>query len=438
MWGETSIEREVRRMKAKALLLFMAVLVLILVGCEKKLVEPPVNNPYIVSLVATPSNVSNGGATSILCIAVDPDKNELTYTWSSSAGTFYTDTTFTEQSNVGNPIIWRAPETSGVYSIQVLVEDGKTGEANATVDVPVGDYKLLEVLGAGVFTEPAGVCVEASGQMWVADAGDNKVFHSPDGVTWSSFDFAGVDSVIDTTYIIDTTVVPHDTTVVIDTTADTLAFEAPMDVYVDGGLIYVLDSGVDKLHTFDAPSADGYVSEITSISGTSAYPPTGFVVVDSFAYAACGRVGVRRTNLNTGAKTAYASAGGARDIAFNGADRWWISIDLAQGIYYVREFDLSFSQVSTIEDSIYRPWGIAVAPSGNVFVTQWGNEADTLAVPQCHVAEFNSSGSFVGKWGDTGGGREEFNSPAGLWIASDNKIYVCDRGNGVVKVFGPN
>lgn len=417
-------------MKAKALLLFIAMFILLAVGCEKKLVDPPVNDPYIVSVKATPGNVSNGGATSVLCIAVDPDKNTLTYTWSSSAGTFYTDTTFSEQGNVGNPIIWRAPETSGVYTVQVRVEDGTTGDAEATVDIPVGEYKLLEVLGSGVFTEPTGVYVESSGEVWVADAGDNRVFYSLDRANWDTLDFAGIDTSLD----IDTSSVPHETTLVFDT----LAFEIPMDVYLDGGLIYVLDSGVDKLHKFNSPDPAGYQGEILSVSGTAAYPPTGFVVVDSFAYAACGRIGVRRVNLNTGAKTGYSAAGGARDIAFNGTDRWWVSIDLAQSFYSVKEFDLSLNPVSTIEDSIYRPWGIAVAPSGNIFVTQWGNEADTLTVPQNHVAEFNTSGSFVGRWGDTGGGREEFNSPAGLWIAGDDKIYVCDRGNGVVKVFGPN
>ncbi|MFQ5906594.1 MAG: hypothetical protein ACE5JA_08475, partial [bacterium] len=79
-----------------------------------------------------------------------------------------------------------------------------------------------------------------------------------------------------------------------------------------------------------------------------------------------------------------------------------------------------------------------LAPSGNLFVSQWGDISDTLMNPQCHIAEFTTAGDFVGRWGDTGGSEGQFNSPAGLWITSDRKIYVCDRGNGVVKVFGPN
>jgi len=417
-------------MKIKALPLLAVLIALLAVGCKKELVAPPVHDPYVVSVKATPSNVTNGGATSILCVAVDPDKNTLTYRWSCATGTFYTDTTYSEQSNIGNPIIWKAPEASGVYSIGVTVDDGTGGEAAATVDVPVGDYELLDVLGEGVFTEPAGIFVETSGEIWVADAGDNTVKHSSDGENWTSFNYAGEE----TTMVVDSSVVPYDTTYLVDT----LAFEIPMDVYLYGGLIYVLDSGVDKLHKFDSPAPGGYLSSITSISGTSVYPPTGLVVVDSFAYAACGRVGVRRVNLNDGAKNLYSGPGGARDLAFDGSDRWWVTIDLAQNNYSIREYDLTFNLVSTVRDSVFRPWGIAIAPSGNLFASQWGNEADTLSVPQCHVAEFSTSGSFVGRWGDTGGGREEFNSPAGLWIASDGRIYVCDRGNGVVKVFGPN
>ena len=418
-------------MKTKALPLLAVLVALLAVGCSKELVDPPVHDPYVVSVKATPSNVTNGGATSILCVAVDPDKNTLTYHWSCPSGTFYSDTTLAEESDTGNPIIWKAPETSGVYTIEVIADDGTGGKAVATVDVPVGDYKLLDVLGEGVFTEPAGVFVESSGEIWVADAGDNTVKHSSDGQVWSSFDYAGEE----TTLVIDSSSVPYDTSYIVDT----LAFEIPMDVYLDGGIIYVLDSGVDKLHRFSSPGPGGYLSSITSVSGTAVYPPTGLVVVDSFAYAACGRVGVRRTNLNSpSSKVTYSSPGGARDLAFNGSDRWWVTIDLAQANYSIKEFSLTFGLVSTVRASFFRPWGIAVAPSGNIFASQWGNEADTLVVPQCHVAEFSASGSFVSKWGDTGGGREEFNSPAGLWIASDGRIYVCDRGNGAVKVFGPN
>jgi hypothetical protein len=419
-------------MKPKALLVFFAILVFGLMGCKKELVPPDIHSPYIINIKATPTNVSKGGLTSILCVAVDPDKNTLEYTWSAPAGLFYADTTDPETNNVGNPIFWRGPETSGVYTITVTVDDGTGGSATGSVDVPVGNYKLLEVLGQGVLEEPMGVYVEeSSGKVWVADAFANKVFHY-DGASWGSFSFAGVE--IDT--VIDTTKTPWDTLEVIDT----LAFDTPMDVSLNGGLIYVLDSGANKLHKFTSPDPGGFAGSIISISGSGAtYPPTGFVIVDdTFAYAACGLTGVRRINLISGSATNYVGPRGARDLAFNGTDRFWVTTNESQGRYFLKQYDKNYTLVSTVEDSIYRPWGIALAPSGNIFLSQWGDESDTTITPQCHVAEFMTDGSFVTRWGDTGDGRDEFNSPGGLWITQAGKIYVCDRGNGVVKVFGPN
>lgn len=425
-------------MKSKAFLVFLSILILSPLGCKKTLIEPPVNNPYIRGLSATPSNVSRGGATTLECVAVDPDNNTLTYIWSSQVGRFYTDTTFSTETDTGNPIVWKAPDSTGVFVIKITVEDGTDGSADSSIAIPVGSYRLIEILGTGTLTEPMGVFVDGSGDVWVADAGDQNVW-SWDGGSWSSFSYQGViDTLIDTTITIDTTQVPPETTVVIDTTADTLGFDMPMDVYVDNDTIYVLDGSADKVHKFISPSVAGWVDSLRSISGNPGYPPTGFVVVQGYIYAACGNIGIRQIDLSTGqAEQGTIDPRQARDIAYDGAGSFWVTVDRGSGDHWVfsriKQYDMSLNLILTVEASVYRPWGIAVGPSGNIFASQLGD----TATADCHVAEFTSAGSFVGKWGDTGSGSEQFNSPAGLWITSDKKIYVCDRGNGVVKVFGP-
>ncbi|TET44960.1 hypothetical protein E3J62_08850 [candidate division TA06 bacterium] len=421
-------------MKNKAFLILPVILVLSLLGCKKELVEPEVHNPYIRGLSATPSNVSKGGATTLECFATDPDQNTLSYTWTCQAGKLYTDTTFSTETDTGNPIVWKAPDNSGIFVIDIKVEDGTDGSADSSIAIPVGSYKLLEVLGTGVLTEPMGIFVEGSGDVWVADAGDNNVWNY-DGVNWSSFSFAGikVDTIVDT--------LTGDTTY----KDDTLSFTTPMDVYLDGGMIYVLDSGVDKVHRFSTPGPAGYDTSFSSISGSNnnMYPPTSFVVEGDYIYAACGNVGVRKRDLSTGQVEVTTDPRQARGITFDGAGNLWVTVDQGSPsppYYWIRSYikmydqNLNVDPTKTIEASVYRPWGIAVGPSGNIFVSQLGD----TATADCHIAEFTSAGSFVGKWGDTGSGSEQFNSPAGLWVTSDRKIYVCDRGNGVVKIFGPD
>lgn len=73
--------------------------------------------------------------------------------------------------------------------------------------------------------------------------------------------------------------------------------------------------------------------------------------------------------------------------------------------------------------------GIAVDPSGNVYVADQGNE---------RVQEFDASGagvSFTRAWGSVGSGDAQFHSPEGLAIGSGGHVYVADYGNGRMQEF---
>jgi DNA-binding beta-propeller fold protein YncE len=66
------------------------------------------------------------------------------------------------------------------------------------------------------------------------------------------------------------------------------------------------------------------------------------------------------------------------------------------------------------------PWGIDVAPNGDVYVTEEG------ANPR--VQYFTPKGSFLGKWGSKGTGKGQFIEPLGLAIARNRNVYVADGG----------
>ena len=73
-----------------------------------------------------------------------------------------------------------------------------------------------------------------------------------------------------------------------------------------------------------------------------------------------------------------------------------------------------------------RPGGIAVDGEGNVYV------ADTF---NHRIQVFRPDGTFVGKWGQRGGGNGEFQFPRGIAVDSTGKVYVTDTDLGRVHVF---
>lgn len=64
-----------------------------------------------------------------------------------------------------------------------------------------------------------------------------------------------------------------------------------------------------------------------------------------------------------------------------------------------------------------RPIGIAVAPNGDVFVTDARNR----------VVQLDRNGEVKGEWGDEGDGPGQFSNPIGVAVApSDGSVYVSD------------
>lgn len=63
-----------------------------------------------------------------------------------------------------------------------------------------------------------------------------------------------------------------------------------------------------------------------------------------------------------------------------------------------------------------RPIGIAVAPLGDVYVTD----------ARLRVLRFDPAGKFLGQWGGEGDGPGEFRNPIGIGVAPDGTVYVSD------------
>jgi len=77
---------------------------------------------------------------------------------------------------------------------------------------------------------------------------------------------------------------------------------------------------------------------------------------------------------------------------------------------------------------LQRPIGIAVAPSGDVYVTD----------ARLRVVRFNAAGEFLGQWGREGDGRGEFSNPVGVAVGRDGAVYVSDYEQDRIQKFTPS
>ncbi|HEX2868291.1 MAG TPA: LamG-like jellyroll fold domain-containing protein [Ignavibacteriales bacterium] len=92
------------------------------------------NPPVIASIKADPGKVDLNASSVITCLASDPDKDPLTYTWSAPSGTL---------SPSGNKASWKSPGAAGNYYITCTVTDTMGGAAKDSVLIPVRDFSLM-------------------------------------------------------------------------------------------------------------------------------------------------------------------------------------------------------------------------------------------------------------------------------------------------------
>lgn len=84
-------------------------------------------------------------------------------------------------------------------------------------------------------------------------------------------------------------------------------------------------------------------------------------------------------------------------------------------------------------DMFDRPTGVAIAPNGDIFVSDghYPNKHNTA-----RVVEFSKDGKFIKEWGKKGAGPGEFDEPHDIFIGgSQNRVYVADRRNRRIQVF---
>jgi hypothetical protein len=84
--------------------------------------------PVITNLVANRDWITPSGSVQVTCNATDPDGDELTYEWTTTAGNI---------SDTGPVADWTAPQEVGIYDITVVVKDSHGDSATDSLHISV-------------------------------------------------------------------------------------------------------------------------------------------------------------------------------------------------------------------------------------------------------------------------------------------------------------
>ena len=97
----------------------------------------------------------------------------------------------------------------------------------------------------------------------------------------------------------------------------------------------------------------------------------------------------------------------------------------------VQQFDESGNPLSgfflpPVEGKLVTPGDLAIDSQGNIYVTDWSYH---------RVVMLSNSGEVLGAWGGPGTGEAQFQKPWTVAVAPTGEIYVADSLNGRIQVF---
>jgi outer membrane protein assembly factor BamB len=93
------------------------------------------------------------------------------------------------------------------------------------------------------------------------------------------------------------------------------------------------------------------------------------------------------------------------------------------------QFTSKWGAAGTLSGEFTNPVGVAIAPSGYVYVAEYGGN---------RIQEFSPWGIPVTAWGGSGSGNGQFHNPNGLTVDTNGNVYVADQNNDRIQIFDSN
>jgi sugar lactone lactonase YvrE len=313
-----------------------------------------------------------------------------------------------------------------------------------------GSPKIRSIDGPGnvaIFIAPSGAATDNAGNIYVAENHTIRKV-TPAGVVTTLAGLAGSPGSV-------------------DGTGSAARFNAPIGVAVDSaGNTYVADS---ENHTIRKITAAGVVTTFAGAAGISGSDdgtgaaarfskPTG-VAVDNAGniyvveYSNCTIRKITAAGLVT---TLAGTAGNPGSDNYRGsAAKFYyprgVAVDKAGNVYVADTGNTKIRKITPTGDvttfagggygsadgtgsnaQFFRPEGVAVDGTGNVYVADTGNQTVRKITPAGVVTTVAGTPMAIGFENGTGSGAK-FNSPAGIAVDTTGNVYVADTFNGLIR-----
>jgi len=276
--------------------------------------------------------------------------------------------------------------------------------------------------GNGQFNSPAGVAVDSSGHVYVADTGNYRIqkFDSK-GKFIAKWGVQGTgDAQLDG--------------------LEGMAVDGAGNVYVTQFL--PLSSHWAQIQKFDSKGKFLDKWDLWGLSDGFFISPAG-IAVDSSGnvYVADSyKCNIQKLNSSGSFITKLGSDGngdgqlwGPQDVAVDSSGHVYVA---DTGNYRIQKFDSKGNFITkwgsyayAIDDDKFRkPQGVTVDSSGNVYVV----DSDIN-----RIQKFDSEGNFITKWGSQGIGNGQFDGPTSVAVDSSGNVYVADTSNHRIQKFSP-
>ncbi len=311
------------------------------------------------------------------------------------------------------------------------------------------DSAVVAIDSLPSFSSPAGIAIDAAGNLYVADYGNNLIRKiTPAGVV-STLAGSGYQGKI-------------------DATGNLASFNRPAGITIDAsGNLFVADAGNNRIRKV---TSAGAVSTIAGSDSTGAlngvginatfFGPVGVTVdaSDNIFVADAGNDLIRKINsagtVSTFAANVTSTTGTATPTSFNnptgvaadGSGNIYVANYLSNDILFVNSSgNVSlFAGADTLfganngpanSATFYFPNSVTVDGTGNIYVADGVNNLIRKITPGGAVSTLAGSG-FAGAV-DSTGTAASFNGPAGLAVDAAGNVYVADANNNLIRKITP-